>query len=59
MHRTTKRILSCILAVTLVLAAIPFSVSAIHATRKTKEMNFAAMSDIHYFPAELTGNYRD
>ena len=59
MHRTTKRILSCILAVTLVLAAIPFSVSAIHATRKTKEMNFAAMSDIHYFPAELTGNYCD
>lgn len=57
MHHSIKRVLSCVIAVAMLLAVVPFSSSAINAAKQTDKMSFAAMSDIHYFPAELTGNY--
>ena len=59
----TKKLLSVVLALAMLLAAVPFGANAADVIKAafapTKTLNFAAISDIHYYPKELTGNYCD
>ncbi|MBQ7637684.1 MAG: metallophosphoesterase [Clostridia bacterium] len=51
--RVSKRLLSVLLAVLLVLAALPLSAAA--KTEAKKELLLATISDVHYFPESLAG----
>jgi 3',5'-cyclic AMP phosphodiesterase CpdA len=59
--RFSLKIISCVIALTMILSIIPFSSSAVDSIRKAltpdKTLNFATLSDIHYYPKELTDNY--
>ncbi len=59
----TKKLLSVVLALAMLLAVVPFGANAADVIKAafapTKTLNFAAISDIHYYPKELTGNYCD
>ncbi len=59
----TKKLLSVVLALAMLLAVVPFGANAADVIKAafapTKNLNFAAISDIHYYPKELTGNYCD
>ncbi|MBQ5592413.1 MAG: metallophosphoesterase [Clostridia bacterium] len=59
----TKKLLSVALAIAMILAVVPFGANAADVIKAafapTNTFNFAAISDIHYYPKELTGNYCD
>ena len=59
----TKRLLSVALAVAMFVSIVPFGANAADlikaAFAETNTLNFGAISDIHYYPKELTGNYCD
>ncbi len=48
-----KKLLSLVLTAALVISALPLSVHA----EKNAPLQVGVIADIHYFPAELTGNY--
>ncbi len=62
-NRITKRILSVALAVVMLVSVVPFGANAADVIKaafaETNTLNFAALSDVHYYPKELTGNYCD
>lgn len=57
----TKKIMSAVIAVVLLLSAIPMNANAVDSIKAailpTKTLNFGAISDVHYYPKELTNNY--
>lgn len=59
--RITKKILSALIALVMVLSAVPMNATAADSLKADvlpeKTLKFAALSDIHYYPKELTGNY--
>lgn len=59
----TKKLLSVVLALAMLLAAVPLGANAADVIKAafapTKTLSFAALSDVHYYPKELTGNYCD
>lgn len=59
----TRKVLSAVLAVVMFVSVVPFGANAADVIKAafapTKTLNFAAISDIHYYPKELTGNYCD
>ena len=61
--RNTKKILSAIFALMMLLSVIPMNANAADALKAEilpeKTLNFAAISDVHYYPKELTGDYCD
>lgn len=61
--RASAKILSVLLAAVMFLSVVPMNSSAAEIIKKAaaadKLMKFATISDIHYYPAELTGNYCD
>lgn len=61
--KISTKILSVILAAIMILAVIPmnsaFAESITDAVIPAEELNFALMSDMHYYPSTLTGNYND
>ena len=62
-NKMGKKILSVILTVLMVISIIPLSTSAVDSIKKglasDREINFAVMSDMHYYPASLAGNYNE
>ena len=61
--RFFRKIVSVILTFVIVLSVIPMSSSAVDAIKRgltaDNDLNFAVMSDMHYYPASLTGNYNE
>ena len=61
--RIGRKIISVILALIMILSIVPLSSSAAEAIKKglttDKKVSFAVMSDMHYYPASLTGNYNE
>lgn len=59
--RKTKKILSAFFALVMLLSVIPMNANAadsiLAAVVPEKTLSIGAISDIHYFPKELTGNY--
>ena len=57
----SKKLLSAVIAIVLVLSIIPLNANAVDSLKAAiipeKTLNLGAISDIHYFPKELTGNY--
>ena len=62
-NKIGKKILSIILTALMVLSIIPLSTSAVDSIKKglasDREINFAVMSDMHYYPASLAGSYNE
>lgn len=63
MKKTVKKILATVLALVLLLSAVPmntvFAEEIVSSLAAEKTLSFAALSDIHYFPYSLTGDYCD
>ena len=61
--RISKKILSAVFALVLLLSVIPMNVNAVDSIKSAvlpeKTLSIGAISDIHYYPVELTGNYCD
>ena len=61
--RISKKILSAVFALVLLLSIIPMNVNAVDSIKSAvlpeKTLSIGAISDIHYYPVELTGNYCD
>ncbi len=61
--RITKKILAAVLTLVMLLSVVPMSANAADVIKAalipSKTLKFAAVSDIHYYPEELTGNYCD
>ncbi len=59
--RITTRILSALIALVMVLSVVPMNAVAADSLKADilpeKTLKFAAISDVHYYPKELTGNY--
>ena len=59
--RLSVKIMSCLLVFTMLMTFLPFGTSAVDAVRnalkQSDKISFATISDVHYYPAELTGNY--
>lgn len=59
----TKKILSVFFALVMLLSAIPMNATAADSLKAdilpAKTLSIGAISDIHYYPVELTGNYCD
>ncbi len=59
----TKKILSVFFALVMLLSAIPMNATAADSIKADilpeKTLSIGAISDIHYYPVELTGNYCD
>lgn len=59
--RTTKKILSAFFALVMLLSVVPMNAGAADSIKAAilpeKTLNFAAISDVHYYPKELTGDY--
>ena len=59
--RNTKKILSALFALVMLLSVIPMNANAadsiLAAVVPEKTLSIGAISDIHYYPEELTGNY--
>ncbi len=59
----TKKILSAVLAIIMLLSVVPMSANAADVIKAalipSNSLNFAAISDIHYYPKALTNNYCD
>ena len=57
----SKKLLSAVIAIVLVLSIIPLNANAVDSLKAAiipeKTLSLGAISDIHYFPKELTGNY--
>lgn len=57
----SKKLLSAVIAVVLVLSIVPLNANAVDSFKAAvlpeKKLSLGAISDIHYFPKELTGNY--
>ena len=62
-NHITRKILSAVLAVVMLVSIVPVSANAADVLKAaftpTNTLSFAAISDIHYYPKELTGNYCD
>lgn len=58
---TTRKILSALLALVMLLSIVPLGANAADVIKAaftpSKTLNFAAISDVHYYPKELTDNY--
>ncbi len=58
-----KKLLSAVLAVVMLLSLVPMSANAADiikaALTPSQKLNIATISDIHYYPEELTNNYCD
>ena len=61
--KVSRKIIAFVLTLIMILSIVPMSSSAADAIKKglttDKEVNFAVMSDMHYYPASLTGNYNE
>lgn len=61
--RITRQILSALIALVMVLSVVPMNAVAADSLKAEllpeKELKIGAISDIHYFPEELTGDYCD
>ena len=61
--RIGRKVISVILAMIMILSIVPLSSSAAEAIKKgltaDKKVSFAVMSDMHYYPASLAGNYNE
>ncbi len=57
----SKKLFSALIAIVLVLSIIPLNANAVDSFKAAvipeKTLGIGAISDIHYFPKELTGNY--
>ncbi|MBR3836257.1 MAG: metallophosphoesterase [Clostridia bacterium] len=62
-NHITRKIWSVVLAVAMFVSVVPFGANAADVIKAafapTKTLSFAALSDIHYYPKELTGDYCD
>lgn len=56
--KTSKKILSVILSVLLVISCVSFAVSPVEIT-KTASLSFTTVTDIHFYPSSLTGGNSD
>lgn len=63
MNRIKQKIVAFVLTVLTVLSIVPTSSSAVDSIKKAltpnKELNFAVMSDMHYYTKELAGGYNE
>ena len=61
--RISKKILSALFAVVMLLSVVPLNSAAVDSIKADilpeKTLSIGAISDIHYYPVELTGNYCD
>ena len=61
--KVSRKIIALVLSIVMILSIVPMSASAAEAIKKglttDKEVNFAVMSDMHYYPASLAGNYNE
>ena len=61
--KVSRKIIALVLSIVMILSIVPMSASAAEAIKKglttNKEVNFAVMSDMHYYPASLAGNYNE
>lgn len=57
----TRKIFSAVLALVMMLSMVPLGANAADVIKAaftpSKTLSFAAISDVHYYPRELTGNY--
>ncbi len=62
-RRVLKKLLSAVLVMVMMLSIVPLSANAADVIKAafapTETLKFAALSDIHYYPKVLTGNYCD
>ncbi len=63
MKKISKKIISVIIALIMVLSVIPMNASAaeavLNAVSPAEELKFGFVSDLHYYPQVLTGDYCD
>lgn len=61
--RITRKIVAAVLSLIMLLSVIPMTSSAADAIKKgltaDKEISFAVMSDMHYYPESLAGGYNE